>query len=97
MAELDGNDFNLLLLCEPGAQNVKNCSQHVGATNGGGSTHAGVGICVRRKLVPDIANASFYCYSERVCALHFSVDRVKYRVFACYFPTTWAPGRGRFL
>ena len=97
MAELDGNDFNLLLLCEPAAQNVKNCSQHVGATNGGGSTHAGVGICVRRKLAPDIANASFYCYSERVCALHFSVDRVKYRVFACYFPTTWAPGRGRFL
>ena len=57
----------------------------------GGSTHAGVGICVGRKLAPDIADASFHCYSERVCALHFSMGHVKYRVFACYFPTTWAP------
>ena len=45
-------------------------------------------VCVSRRCSPDIADASFHTYSERVCSLHFSMGRVKYRVFACYLPTT---------
>ena len=57
----------------------------------GGSAHAGVGICVGRRLGFDIADASFDCYSERVCSLHFSMGRVTYQAFACHFPTKCAP------
>ena len=57
----------------------------------GGSAHAGVGICVGRKLSFYIVDASFHCYSERVCSLHFSMGRATYQAFACHFPTTCAP------
>ena len=80
MTELDGNDFDLLLLCETWRMEREEFFKTCGGNqlfSSGGSTHAGVGICVGGKLMPDITEASFHCYSERVCSLHCQVPGVR--------------------
>ena len=63
MTELDGNDFDLFLLCETWRTEPEEFFKTCGGNQlflSGGSTHAGVGICVGRKLARDIADASFH-------------------------------------
>ena len=52
MTELDGSDFDLLLLCETWGMEREEFFKTCGGNQlflSGGSTHAGVGICVGRK------------------------------------------------
>ena len=38
-----------------------------------------------------MVDVTFHAYSERLCALHLSFGHKKFQIFACYFPTSWAP------
>ena len=69
MNEIDGNDFDLLLVSETWRTESEEIFRTCRGNQlflSGGSAHAGVGICVGRRLVVDIGDASFHCYSERV-------------------------------
>ena len=45
----------------------------------------------QKKLLNKIDGVLFFCYSDRVCALHFTLGTIRFQVFSCYMPTTWEP------
>ena len=52
--------------------------------------HAGVGIGITKAVSPDMLHVTLHAYSIRLCALHLSFGHKKFRIFACYFPASWA-------
>ena len=73
----------------------RNISQTAGGhkvfLSGGSPGRRGVGICISRNLLNKIDDVLFFCYSDRVRALHFTLGTIRLQVFSCYMPTTWEP------
>ena len=59
--------------------------------SGGSPGRRGVGICIAKKLLDKINGVLFFSYSDRVCALHFTLGTIRLQVFSCYLPTSWEP------
>ena len=76
------------MVLEVGAQiSAMSCLKHASKPFG----HAGVGICISKALSRDMLDVTFHAYSKRLCALHLSFGHRKFQIFACCFPTSWAP------
>ena len=92
IAELNHSDFDLLLICETWCGDrdesfTTEKGHHIYLS--GGANHQGVGICISAKFAAQVTHMSFHAYSKRICSLHFSLFTRRFRVFSCYFPTTW--------
>jgi len=59
--------------------------------SGGSVGRRGVGIVVGQSLYSRMSNIVFHAYSDRLCSLHFSLERVPSQFFSCYMPTSWEP------
>ena len=95
MVEIDDGDFDIVLLAETWRAEKEEFYKTNGGHNlflsGSPLGHAGVGICISKTLSYDMLDVIFHAYSDRLCALHFSIGHKKFQIFACYFPTAWAP------
>ena len=95
MVEVDDADFDILLLTETWRSEREEFYKTNDGQNlflsGSPLGHAGGGICVSKALSRDVLDVTFHAYSERLCALHLSFRHRKFQIFACYFPTSWAP------
>ena len=95
MVEVDDADFDILLLTETWRSEREEFYKTNDGQNlflsGSPLGHAGVGICISKALSRDVLDVTFHAYSERLCALHLSFGHRKFQIFACYFPTSWAP------
>ena len=95
MVELDTFEFDLLLLSETWRgdreEHFTTIGGHKVVLSGGSPGRRGVGICISKKLLNKIDGVLFFCYSDRMCALHFRLGTIPFQVFSCYMPTTWEP------
>ena len=95
MVEVDDADFDILLLTETWrSEREEFYKTNVGHNlflSGSPLGHAGVGICISKALSRDMLDVTFHAYSERLRALRLSFGHRKFQIFACYFPTSWAP------
>ena len=95
MVEVDDADFDILLLTETWRSEREQFSKtndgQILFLSGSSLGHAGVGICISTALSRDVLDVTFHAYSERLCALHLSFGHRKFQIFACYYPTSWAP------
>ena len=95
MVELDTFEFDLLLLSETWRgdreEHFTTAGGHKVFFSGVSPGRRGVGICISRKLLNKIDGVLFFCYSDRVRALHFTFGTIRFQVFSCYMPTTWEP------
>ena len=95
MVELDTFEFDLLLLSETWRgdreEHFTTTGGHKVFLSGGSPGRRGVGICISKKLLNKIDSVLFFCYSDRVCVLHFTLGTIQFQVFSCYMPTTWEP------
>lgn len=94
LVEIDEVEFDLACLSET----WRSEKEEFWTTNGGkqtylsgGSTSRGVGICVSHQIARRMAHVTLHAYSDRLCSLHFSLGNLWFRMFACYFPTSWEP------
>ena len=95
MVEVDDADFDVLLLSETWRSECeefyKTTGVQISFLSGSTFGHDGVGHCISKALSRGMLDVTFHAYSERLCALHLSFGHQKFQIFACYFPTSWAP------
>ena len=95
VAEVDRYQFDLLLVAETWRgepeENFLTADGHRLFLSGGSVGRHGVGIVVKRSLYAQMSNVVFHAYSDRLCSLHFTLDRVPFQIFSCYMPTSWGP------
>ena len=93
VAEVDRYQFDLLLVAETWRceqeENFLAADGHRFFLSGGSVGRHGVGIVVKRSLYAQMANVVFHAYSDRLCSLHVTLDRVPFQFFSCYTPTSW--------
>ena len=95
MAEVDRYQFDLLLVAEmwraEREETFLTADGHRFFLSGGSVGRHGVGIVVGRSLYAHMSNVIFHAYSDRLCSLHFTLERVPFQFFSCYMPTSWQP------
>ena len=76
-----------------GLQRFHRVVHNISVKERGGSPSGkrGVGICIARKLLDKINGVLFFFYSDKVCALHFTLGTIRFQTFSCYMPTSGEP------
>ena len=95
LAEVDGCQFDLLLVAETWRDEHEETFLTADGNkcfwSGGAVGRRGVGIFVGQSFYSRMSNIVFHAYSDRLCSLDFSLERVPSQFFSCYMPTSWEP------